>query len=128
MEKDEAQNIPLENGDALNVPILEDKVFLNGELKVTSPQDFRPEWTARDYIASSGGFSTRARPEKAFVTFKNGRTYPIALAPPLEPGATITVPEVAVKWYQDYLSIAQALASAVSAYAGLFVLFGGSTN
>jgi protein involved in polysaccharide export with SLBB domain len=128
VEKDETQNIPLENGDALNVPILEDKIFLNGELKVASAQDFRPEWTARDYIASSGGFTTRARPEKAFVTFRNGRTYPVAMAPPLEPGATITVPEVAVKWYQDYLNIAQTLASTVSAYAALFVLFGGHTN
>jgi len=31
-----------------------------------------------------------------------------------------------VKWYQDYLAIAQAIVGFISAYAGLFVLFGGA--
>jgi len=128
IEKDESQNIFLENGDSLNLPVMEDKVFLNGEVKITTAQDFRPEFTARDYIASVGGFTPRAKPEIAFVTFRNGRSYLLNDAPPLEPGATITVPEVSVKWYQDYLAIAQAIVGVISAYAGLFILFGGSTG
>jgi protein involved in polysaccharide export with SLBB domain len=125
VDKDESQNVLLENGDALNVPVLEDKIFLNGELKATTPQDFRPEWTARDYIASGGGFTTRAKPESAFVTFRSGRSYPIAQAPPLEPGATIVVPEVSVKWYQDYLSIGNTIATMITSWAAVFFLFGG---
>ncbi|HBH03702.1 MAG TPA: hypothetical protein DDZ42_17570, partial [Candidatus Rokubacteria bacterium] len=46
-------------------------------------------------------------------------------APPLEPGAVVTVPEVAVKWWQDYVQIAQVIAGLITAYTGLFVLFGG---
>jgi protein involved in polysaccharide export with SLBB domain len=125
VDKDESQNVLLENGDALNVPVLEDKIFLNGEVKATTPQDFRPEWTARDYIASVGGFTTRAKPEKAFVTFRDGKSYPIAQAPALEAGATIVVPEVAVKWYQDYLSIGNTVATMITSWAAVFFLFGG---
>jgi protein involved in polysaccharide export with SLBB domain len=127
VDKDETQNILLENGDALILPVLEDKIFLNGELKGSGPQDFRPEWTPREYIASTGGFNLRAKPENAFVTFRNGRTYLLADAPPLEPGATIVVPEVSVKWYQDYIAISNAIIGLVSAYVGLYVLFGGTT-
>jgi protein involved in polysaccharide export with SLBB domain len=128
VDKDETQNILLENGDTLNVPVLEDKIFLNGEVKAAGPQDFRPEWTPRDYIASTGGFNGRAKPENAFVTFRNGRTYRLADAPPLEPGATIVVPEVSVKWYQDYISITGTIIGLITAYAGLYVLFGGTTG
>jgi len=128
IEKDESQNILVENADVLSLPVLEDKVFLNGEVRTTGAQDFRPEWTPRDYIASTGGFAVRAKPEDAFVTFRNGRSYRLADAPPLEPGATIVVPEVSVKWYQDYLAIAQAVVGFISAYAGLYILFGGTTG
>ncbi|OGL01133.1 MAG: hypothetical protein A3J45_06830 [Candidatus Rokubacteria bacterium RIFCSPHIGHO2_02_FULL_69_13] len=49
----------------------------------------------------------------------------MAEAPPLEPGVVVTVPEVSVKWWQDYVQIAQVIASLITAYTGLFVLFGG---
>ena len=125
VDKDDTQNILIENGDTLVLPVLEDKVFINGEVRATGALDFRAEWTARDYIASAGGFNVRAKPEKAFVTFRSGRTYLLPDAPALEPGATIVVPEVQVKWYQDYITISNAIVSLVSAYAGLFILFGG---
>jgi protein involved in polysaccharide export with SLBB domain len=128
VDKDDTQNIALENGDTFVLPVLEDKIYLNGEVRSPGAQDFRPEWTARDYIASVGGFAIRANPENAFVTFRNGRTYRLVDAPPLEPGATVVVPEVAVKWYQDYLAISSAIIGVISAYAGLFVLFGGTTG
>ena len=61
----------------------------------------------------------------ATVTFRNGRTYAMAEAPPVEPGAVVTVPEVAVKWWQDYVTIASFVASLVTAYTGIFILFNG---
>jgi protein involved in polysaccharide export with SLBB domain len=128
VDKDDTQNILIENGDTLVLPVLEDKVFLNGEVRTPGVLDFRAEWTARDYIASAGGFGVRAKPENAFVTFRNGRTYRLADAPSLEPGVTIVVPEVSVKWYQDYIAISNAIVNLISAYAGLFVLFGGDAT
>ena len=128
VDKDETQNVTLENGDAFVLPVLEDKIFLNGEVRGAGPQDFRPEWTPRDYIASTGGLTLRAKPDDAFVTFRNGRSYRLTDAPALEPGATIVVPEVSVKWYQDYLNISGTILGLISSYIGLFVLFGGTSS
>src|SRR5207245_239059 len=40
-------------------------------------------------------------------------------------GADVTVPEVAMRWWQDYLSVAQAVASLILGVTGLFVIFNG---
>ena len=126
VEKDETQNILLQNGDVVSLPIVEDKIYIVGEVKLPGPQDFRPDLTPREYVTLAGGPSQRAKLPSTLVTFRNGKTYPMSDAPPLEPGAVVTVPEVAVKWWQDYVAIAQVIASLVTAYTGLFVLFGGS--
>lgn len=125
VEKDETQNVTMQNGDILTLPVVEDKVYVVGEVKSPGPQDFRPDLTPREYLALAGGPSTRAKVKSTTVTFRNGRTYAMAEAPPLEAGVVVTVPEVAVKWYQDYLLIAQTLASLITAYTGIYVLFNG---
>ncbi len=125
VEKDETQNIPIQNGDVVVLPVFEDKVYVVGEVKTPGAQDFRPDLTPREYLAAAGGPSARAKVKAATVTFRNGRTYAMAEAPPLEPGAVMTVPEVAVKWWQDYVTIATLVASLVTAYTGIFVLFNG---
>jgi protein involved in polysaccharide export with SLBB domain len=128
VEKDETQNILLQNGDVLTLPVVEDKVYVVGEVKAPGAQDFRPDLTPREYVALAGGPGNRARIASTTVTFRNGRTYAMAEAPPLEPGTVVTVPEVAVKWWQDYVQIAQLIASLVTAYTGIFILFNGGVN
>jgi protein involved in polysaccharide export with SLBB domain len=125
VEKDETQNILMQNGDVFTLPVIEDRVYVVGEVKTPGPQDFRPDLTPREYLALAGGPTTRAKAKATTVTFRDGRTYAMAAAPPLEAGAVVTVPEVAVKWYQDYLQIAQVLASIATAYTGLYILFNG---
>ena len=125
VEKDETQNILLQNGDVLTLPVVEDKVYVVGEVKAPGAQDFRPDLTPREYVALAGGPNNRAKMSETIVTYRNGRTYAMAEAPPLEAGAVVTVPEVAVKWWQDYLLIAQVVASLVTAYTGLYIIFGG---
>ena len=128
VEKDEAQNIALQNGDMLVLPVADDRVYVIGEVKNPGAQDYRPDLTPREYVALAGGPSTRAKVTSTVVTFRNGKTYPMSEAPSLEPGAVVTVPEVSVKWWQDYVQIAQVVASLVTAYTGLFLLFGGTTT
>jgi protein involved in polysaccharide export with SLBB domain len=125
VERDETQNILLQNGDVLNLPVVEDKVYVVGEVKSPGAQDFRPDLTPREYVALAGGPGNRAKIGATTVTFRSGRTYAMAEAPPLEPGTVVTVPEVAVKWWQDYVQIAQLLASLITAYTGIFILFNG---
>jgi polysaccharide biosynthesis/export protein len=125
VEKDDIQNVLLQNGDVLTLPVVEDKVYIVGEVRSPGAQDFRPDLTPREYVALAGGPGNRAKIASTMVTFRNGRTYPMADAPPLEPGTVVTVPEVAVKWWQDYVQIATLLASLVTAYTGIFILFNG---
>ena len=125
VERDETQNIVLQNGDVLTLPVVEDKVYVVGEVKSPGAQDFRPDLTPREYLALAGGPGNRARIASTTVTFRNGRTYAMADAPPLEAGTVVTVPEVSVKWWQDYVQIAQLIASLITAYTGIFILFNG---
>ena len=124
VEKDETQNVLLQNGDVVSLSSVEDKVYVLGEVKAPGGVDFRPDLTPREYVTLAGGPTNRARLRNTSVTFRSGQTYAMADAPPLEPGAVVTVPEVAVKWWQDYLTIAQALASLVTAYTGIYLVFG----
>jgi protein involved in polysaccharide export with SLBB domain len=123
VEKDETQNIVLENGDVLTLPVAEDKVYVLGEVRSPGGVDYRPDLTPREYLALAGGPTIRARFRNSTVTFPDGKSYLLAQAPPLEPGAVVTVPEVSVRWYQDYLSIASTLASLITAYTALYFLF-----
>jgi len=125
VEKDETQNVLLQNGDVVLLPIVEDKVYVVGEVRTPGGLDFRPDLTPREYVTLAGGPTNRAKLPGTAVTFRNGRTYAMADAPPLEPGAVVTVPEVAVKWWQDYLQIASVLAGLVTAYTGVYILFNG---
>jgi protein involved in polysaccharide export with SLBB domain len=125
VEKDDTQDILLENGDVLTLPIVEDKVYVIGEVKAPGGVDFRPDLTPREYVTLAGGPTPRAKVRSVFVTFRDGKSYAMADAPPLEPGAVVTVPEVALKWWQDYLSITQSIASLILGITGLFVIFNG---
>ncbi len=128
VEKDETVNILMQNGDVVVLPALEDKVYIVGEVRSPGPVDFRPSLTSREYIALAGGLGNRAKDRATTVTFPNGRTYRVSESPPIEPGVVITVPEVGVKWWQDYALIANTLASLITAYTGLFILFGGARD
>ena len=125
VEKDESQNVALQNGDVFVVPVVEDKVYVVGHVRAPGAFDHRPFYSPKDYVMLAGGPDRRAKMRAATVTFPNGKAYKLDEAPPLEPGAVVQVPEVLVKWYEDYLLIASAVASIVTAYTGLFILFGG---
>jgi protein involved in polysaccharide export with SLBB domain len=128
VERDDTPNILLQNGDVVLLPVAEDRVFILGEVKTPGGQDFRPDFSAREYVALAGGATNRGRLDNSVVTFRNGKTYAMADAPPLEPGAVVTVPEVAVKWWQDYVTILSTIATLATAYTGLYFIFHGQVN
>jgi protein involved in polysaccharide export with SLBB domain len=128
VEKEEFLNISLENGDVFVLPPVEDKVYVLGEVRNPGPYDFRSGATLREYLAYAGGPTVRGRFKNAIVSFRDGRTFNVADAPPIEPGATVSIPEVSVRWYQDYLTILTAIANVITSYAALYVIFGGRIN
>src|SRR4029453_8790924 len=128
VEKDDTPNILLQNGDVVFLPIAEDRVFVLGAVTTPGGQDFRSNLSAREYVALAGGATTRGRLDNTVGTFQNGKTYAMADAPPLEPGAVVTVPEVAVKGWQDYVTILSTIATLATAYTGLYFIFHGQVN
>lgn len=125
VDKDEGQNLALQNGDVFVVPVMEDKIYVIGNVRAPGGFDFRPLYSAKDYILLAGGPDRRAKERAATVKFPDGRIFRTGEAPPLVPGAVVEVPEVSVKWWEDYLLIASAVASIVTAYTGLYILFQG---
>ncbi len=125
VDKDEFENIPLENGDIFTLAPVEDKVYVLGEVRTPGAQDYRVGATVREYLTVAGGPTVRGRFKNAIVTFRDGRSFNLTQAPPVEPGAVITIPEVSVRWWQDYVQISNAITGIISSYASLFLLFGG---
>ena len=125
VDKEEFENIALENGDVFILPPVEDKLYVLGEVRSPGAQDFRTGASLREYIALAGGLTVRARFKNATVTYRDGRSIGVAQAPPLEPGAIVTIPEVSVRWWQDYVAILNAISGLVTSYATLYLLFGG---
>jgi len=128
IEKDDAPNIVLQNGDVFMLPIVEDRIFILGEVKTPGAHEFRPDLTPREYVALAGGPTNRARLMNTLVTFRNGKTYAMADAPPLEPGAVVTVPEGRGQVVADYVTILTAIATTGHAYTGLYFIFNGQAG
>jgi protein involved in polysaccharide export with SLBB domain len=124
VKRDEAVNVELRNGDLLVVPALEDKVYVAGRVKQPGSYEFKPYLAPKDYLFVAGGPDDRAKVSAAVVMKRDGKQYPLEHSPPIEPGDIVQVPEVRVKWYQDYLQIAAGIASIVLGYASIFLLAG----
>ncbi|MBI4588193.1 MAG: SLBB domain-containing protein, partial [Candidatus Rokubacteria bacterium] len=120
VEKDESQNLALQNGDVFVVPVAEDRVYVIGNVRAPGSFDYRPFYSPKDYVMLAGGPDRRAKMGAATVTFPDGKIYKAAAAPPLEPGAVVQVPVVVLMWYEDLLLIASAVACIVTAYTGLY--------
>src|SRR5436309_4809002 len=49
VDKDDTPNIVLQNGDVLTLPIVEDRIFILGEVRTPGPHEVRPELTPREH-------------------------------------------------------------------------------
>jgi protein involved in polysaccharide export with SLBB domain len=122
VKKDESVNLELKNGDLLVVPALEDKVYVSGRVKTPGAYEFKPYLAPKDYLLVAGGPDDRAKVAAAVVIKRDGKEYPLDQSPAIEPGDIVQVPDVKVKWWQDYLQIAQGIASIVLGYASILLL------
>src|SRR3989442_3461837 len=123
VEKDDAQDILLQNGDVLTLPIVEDKGYVIGEGKTPGTVDFRPDLTPPEYVTLAGGPTNRAKVKNVFLTFRDRESDAMADAPPLEAGAGAAGPEGAGQGWPGYPAIAQAGAAPMLGGAGVFVIF-----
>ncbi len=103
--KENSHDVALRNGDALTIPLVENRVYVLGEVKSSGPYAFVPDRRALDYIVLAGGGTQRANFSEAYVQKRNGSSFSLEQDPVVEVGDTIIVPEVGVRWWQDYVSV-----------------------
>ncbi len=54
------QNIPLEDGDTIVIPVQTGVVRVSGQVTMAQAVTHQPDWTIRDYVREAGGYSDRA--------------------------------------------------------------------
>lgn len=96
----EIADIELENGDTLIIPPRRNEINVIGEVQVATSHIYNKDWTAEDYINSSGGFRAQADDSRVYIIRANGLVdipdlyswFGTDRASYLNPGDTIVVP------------------------------------
>ena len=112
-EQDSASNIDMANFDVVVVPPFDTLVYVEGEVTKPGPFLYVPGLRARDYIGQAGGPTLNARRASAYIV-RSGKRLSGRANPVVEPSDVVVVPRVAVKWWQDYVTIFGAVAVPVA--------------
>ncbi len=94
------EDVTLENGDMLIIPPRSNEINVIGEVQVATSHIYNRDWTAEDYINSSGGLKAQADDDRVYIIRANGLVDIPSLnswfgtdrASYLNPGDTIVVP------------------------------------
>lgn len=94
------EDVSLENGDVLIIPPRSNEINVIGEVQVATSHIYNRDWTAEDYINSSGGLKAQADDNRVYIIRANGLVDIPSLdswfgtdrASYLNPGDTIVVP------------------------------------
>ena len=97
-------------GDTLYVPPFTDKVFVAGEVRNPGYVPYLPGATLETYLSYCGGFTNRAASHRIYVIRANKKVHKNKIGT-VQPGDIIIVPEVRLKWFEDYLTLAQVISS-----------------
>lgn len=117
-EQDSAGNIDMANFDVVVVPAFDTLVYVEGEVTKPGPFPFYPGLRASHYIGQAGGPTLNGRAGSVFV-MRAGTRLPGRPDPVLEPGDVVMMPRVGLKWWQDYVPMIGAAASAATILATL---------
>ena len=118
-EQDSTGNIEMTNFDVVVVPAFDTLVYVEGEVMNPGPFPYYPSLRASDYIGQAGGPTTYDNFRSMYV-LRSGRRIPGRTNPVAEPGDVVVMPRVAVKWWQDYVTIAKAI---VLPFASAYVTY-----
>lgn len=109
LEKDHTSNVEMLASDILVIPPINTLVYVEGEVDDPGSFLFTPNQRASHYIGQAGGPTNVANLKKAYVQRAKQR-FSILPDPLIEPGDIIYVPRVALKWWQDYVTILSSIA------------------
>jgi len=117
-EQDSASNIDMANFDVVVVPAFDTLVYVEGEVTKPGPFPYYAGLNASDYVGQAGGPTINANFRSMYV-LRSGRRISGYINPVVEPGDVVMLPRVGLKWWQDYVPIIGAAASAATILATL---------
>ncbi|MCE7069501.1 SLBB domain-containing protein [Dyadobacter sp. CY327] len=91
-------NLLLADGDTIYIPKKSEMVRIQGGVYNPSLVNYDPGFNFQDYISQAGGFAERARKNRVYVSYPNGRTHRTSKFlffrsyPKVQPGSTVTIP------------------------------------
>ncbi|MCK5131040.1 MAG: SLBB domain-containing protein [Candidatus Sabulitectum sp.] len=115
-----AASVPLQPGDRIVVPSSSEFINVTGEIIAKAPVPYSPGMSVNYYIGMAGGFNSVARRNSVKVVLSDGEKIDVNLTDIVLPGATIEVPRVPIKFWEEYLTILTGLATVVIAYQSIF--------
>lgn len=123
MDKDDSQDIVLENGDQVYIPAIIRRVLVAGAVKLPAMYTYIPGRSADAYIAQAGGASIVADLDKSFIKRADGTVSPYAGSAELNNGDTVVILEKTFKNYQDYFALIGSLAGVILSAVGMIAVF-----
>lgn len=117
-EQDSAGDIDMANFDVVVVPAFDTLVYVEGEVTKPGPFPYYAGLKVGDYVGQAGGPTINASFRSMYV-LRSGRRISGRINPVVEPGDVVMMPRVGLKWWQDYVPIIGAAASAATILATL---------
>lgn len=114
LDRDLSSNPELKDGDILTIPLLENVVYVGGDVEEPGPYQYQAGLKLIGYIGLAGGFTYRADIGRTKVIRKTGEVIPARKDPIIERGDNIFIPDRPIYNWSTYISIAASLALAIS--------------
>jgi protein involved in polysaccharide export with SLBB domain len=102
--------IPAKDGATAPIPVIEDQVYVVGNVKKPGPYSYLRNRSVLDYVGLAGGGDERANISGMYVQRRHEQLTAAAVEA-VQPGDMIVVPEKRMKWWQDYVAILTAVTS-----------------
>ena len=110
----------LEPGDRLILPSAAGFINVTGEVIAAAPVLYSPGMSVNYYIGMAGGFNSLARRNSIRLILSDGEESSAEITTVVPLGATVEVPRVPVKFWEEYLTILTGVATVVIAYQSIF--------
>jgi protein involved in polysaccharide export with SLBB domain len=104
--------IPAKDGHVAPIPIIEEQVYVVGNVDEPGPYPYVRNRSVSDYIGLAGGGDERAALSRTKV-YRRQEELKVKEVLAVQPGDMIVVPETRLKWWQDYVTIIMAVSTVV---------------
>ena len=119
VDKDYSSDPPLKQGDILVVPLLENLVYVGGDVHDPGAYQYQAGMGIMGYIGLAGGFTYRADIGRTKLIRTTGEVISARKDPPVKRGDTIFVPDRPVYSWSTYISLGTSIAVGIGYWLGL---------